>query len=290
MERRDRLEKQLNESATAAPIAPPPTSPAAAELSRLKQQLTDLRRQFADEYPDVIRLKNQIAALEDQIPAKPPEADAPAAPARDPRGRLRQDMEDVDAELQSLKNEEGSLHQAITAYEQRVENAPKLQEAFQTLSRDSQTTKDRYNTLHQRYEEARLAASLEHGQQVEQFRLLDPALPPRFPAAPNRMLFLTLGFALAVGLAVGAVIAAERLDTAFHSVDELRAFSNVPTLATLPLIVTRRDTTRQRWRMALATASAVIGLGLIVAGSHYVGHGNDQIVRLMARGASRGSA
>src|SRR5439155_23713724 len=33
MERRERLEKQLNESATAAPIAPP-TSPAAAELSR----------------------------------------------------------------------------------------------------------------------------------------------------------------------------------------------------------------------------------------------------------------
>jgi ascorbate-specific PTS system EIIC-type component UlaA len=41
---------------------------------------------------------------------------------------------------------------------------------------------------------------------------------------------------------------------------------------------------RQRLRVALTAVSAVIGLVLIVAGSHYFASGNEQIVQMMARG------
>ena len=68
------------------------------------------------------------------------------------------------------------------------------------LSRDFQTTKERYEGRRRRYEEAQVAASLERGQQIEQFRILDPAIPPREPDAPNRIRLLMLAFVLATGL------------------------------------------------------------------------------------------
>jgi len=120
---------------------------------------------------------------------------------------------------------------------------------------------------------------------VEQFRILDPALPAHDPAAPNRVRLLGLGLLLAIGLAVGVVIGAEKIDTSFHTIDELRAFAAVPTLAVVPLLASSARA-RARRRFALAAVSAIVGLSLAVAGARYVAHGNEQLVRLMER--SRG--
>jgi hypothetical protein len=100
------------------------------------------------------------------------------------------------------------------------------------------------------------------------------------------MRLLALGLMLAIGLAVATVIGAEKLDTAFHRIEDLRAFVGVPTLARVPLIRSRAQVQRNRRRAALAGVSAVVAVLLIVAGSRYVAHGNEQIVRLMER--SRG--
>ncbi len=186
-------------------------------------------------------------------------------------------------ELASLKEEERALRQAIIGYEQRVENSPKRQQEFLELSRGSQATSERYDSLLKRYEEAQLAETLEQGANVEQFRILDVALPPREVAAPNRIGLVILGLVLAAGLAVGAMIVRERLDTALHSVDDLRRFAAVPVLVSIPPIATRGDTRRRRWRRALTTVSVAVCLALLVAGVRYVAQGNEAIVRLMTR-------
>jgi polysaccharide chain length determinant protein (PEP-CTERM system associated) len=279
LDRRERLEKQLGDGGPPAPVAPPVTVPS-AQLVKLKQELNDLRRQFTDEYPDVMRVRAEIAALERQLAQTSPAPIAVAAPA-DPVRRPTQDLSDLDAELRTLKDEERMLRQTIVGYEQRVENAPKRQEEFQDLSSGYEANKERYDTLLKRYEEARLTESLEHSQRVEQFRILDPALPPREPAAPGRARLLVMGFVAALGLAFGAMMIAQKLDTTFHAVDELRAFVNVPTLLSIPMIITASDARRHRRRAILTAVSAVVGLTLIVAGTHYVAEGNEQISRLL---------
>ena len=282
MDRRDRLERQRIETPAAPASAPP--SVEEERLTKLKHDLDGLRRRYTDEYPDVARLREEVAALEQQIARRPPAAHAPApSTSADTAAQIADGLADVRAELQSLKEEERMLRETIAGYEQRVENVPKRQQEFQQLSRDYETTKERYDTLLKRYEEAQLAESLEQGQKAEQFRILDPALPPREPVAPNRVRIVALGFALAIALAVGVIIAAEKLDTAFHAIDELRAFVAVPTLASVPLIQSRAARRRRRRVAALAFVSAVAGLTLIVAGSRYIARGNEQIVRLMER-------
>jgi len=97
---------------------------------------------------------------------------------------------------------------------------------------------------------------------------------------PDRRKFTLMGLVLALGLAVGTVILAESLDASFHTVDDLRAFSPVPVLVSLPQLVTRAATRRRQWRFGLTAISAILGLGLIVGTSYVAIKGQAQLARL----------
>ena len=283
LDRRDRIERQRTDLAATQPATAP--SADAERLVKLQQELDTLRSRFTEAYPDVVRVRTDIETLKRQI-ADRSASDREAPAGGEAAARLNDSIGDANTELRALKEEERILRQSIASLEQRVDNVPKRQQEFQEINRDYETTKERYDTLLKRYEEAQLAESLEQGKNVEQFRILDPALPTRDPVAPNRVRMLALGMVIAIGLAVGAVIGAEKLDTAFHGIDDLRAFVSVPMLGRVPLIPSRAQRRRNRRRAALIAASALVGVTLIVAGSRYVARGNEQIVKLMER--SRG--
>jgi hypothetical protein len=95
-----------------------------------------------------------------------------------------------------------------------------------------------------------------------------------------------MGVVAALALALGAVVAIERFDTTFHNVDDLRAFVDVPMLTTIRRVATKSAARRRRLQRGLIAASVVVGLALIVAGTHYVAAGNEQLVRMMVRGTA----
>ena len=281
-EQQQALAKQLADVASGGPAGAPDAS--AARLAKLKQELTELRARFSDKYPDVIRVKAEIDTLERELAeAKTdgtPETDS--SPATPYVLRLKEALNHVEAEIKILKSGEERLRAAIAAYQQRVENTPRREQEFQELARDYETTKEQYHSLLKRHEEAQLAESMEQRQKGEQFRLLDPAVPSSEPAAPKRLRLIVMALMLSLGLAAGAVVLAEQLDTSFHTVDDLRGFSRVPVLVSIPRIVTETDTRRQHWRFRLMAGSAVLGLALIVGASYFVASGNEQLVSILA--------
>ena len=288
LERRDRLDQQLADAS--GEDAPAGGAPGKSRLSTLRQELLDLRRQYTEEYPEVIRVKKEIARLEQQAADVPAGGRAALSPGvanasgdSAATARLRNVIRDVDGEIKPLKDEEAFLRASIASYEARIENAPKLQQELQQLSGDYESTKERYQTLSKRYEEAELADSLEQGQSVEQFRILDAAIPPKVPAAPNRLRLLILGFLGSLALAFGAVVLTEKIDTSFHSVDELRAFVKVPALATIRLIPTETAARRRRQMLPVMIVVFLLALAAIAAGAHYFALNNEQLLRLAAR-------
>jgi uncharacterized protein involved in exopolysaccharide biosynthesis len=275
-----------------------PESREAARLAQMKQELTRLRTQFSDRYPDVVQLAAEVAALEQALAeAKSSEQkteEKPTAPQPTPQAtpltpyvlRLKEALREAQADLKVLKSEEGRLRDGIAAYQGRVENLPRREQEFIELSRDYDSTRELYQTLMKRYEEAQLAESMEQRQKGEQFRVIEPALPDPRPAAPNRVRLLLMAVAVSLGLAVGGVVLAEHIDTSFHSVDELRAFSPAPVLVSIPRIVTQAGLRRARWRMRFAASAALIGLVMIVGVAYVVAHENERLVSFLARGAS----
>ena len=80
-----------------------------------------------------------------------------------------------------------------------------------------------------------MAASLEHRQIGEQFKILDPARIPERPAGPNRLQINLLG-SLA-GLVLGFMLVAlrELVDSTFRTDEEIAAAFGLPVLAMIPV-------------------------------------------------------
>jgi len=68
---------------------------------------------------------------------------------------------------------------------------------------------------------------------------------------------------------VAAAAAAERLDGSFRSLDDLRAFTQVPVLATVPSLVTPADRRRRRMRLTAAAAGLAVGVAFLAIGSYH---------------------
>jgi len=305
-ERRQTMSSQLAEAewlVTPGNVGPTglvsPGTPEAARLAQMKQDLARLRTQFSERYPDVVQLAAQVAALELELAeaksSEPKTEEKPGAPQPTPPAvpltpyvlRLKEALSEAQADIKVLKSEEARLREGIKTYQARVENVPRREQEYVELSRGYESTRELYQSLMKRYEEAQLAESMEHRQKGEQFRVIEPAIPNTQPAAPNRVRLLLMALAVSLGLAVGAVVLAEHVDTSFHAVDDLRAFSAVPVLVSIPRIVTQTDLRRARWRMRLAASASFIGLVMIVGIAYVVANGNERLVSLlMARGGS----
>ncbi len=261
LERRDELAKRAADDPAAAGAV-------AARLATLRQDLARLRTQFTDEHPDVIRLRQEIATIESQLAAQ---GGKRATPDDLAARQLNDSRAAVEAELTALRSEEQALRRTISTYEQRIENAPRLEREFQQLSRDYAGAKELYATLLQRYENAKIAGRMEQGIQGDQFTILDPALVSREPVAPKRVRLLLMGLMVSVGAAVGAAVVAEALDTSFHTADDVRAFTSIPVLVSIPPITTVTDLRRQRFLFGLAALGTGLGMTAIVAASSYLG-------------------
>lgn len=262
-----------NESLRKRLAANTPTVASTVDLqTKLKRELAELRVRFSDNYPDVVWLKAEIAALENhrQRTARA----ATDKPQTDTRNQSTAEK------LEALKLEENRLQAAIAAHPRDGEDvsAPGLD--LQRLTREYAAVKEMRSSLLKRQEQERYTLGQNPG---AQFRILDPAISANKSVAPDRIRLILMSFVAALALAVGMVFLAERLDTSFHGVDELRAFTSLPVLASIPRIVTRGDTWRRRLRTGVGAVLAGVGLILVVRVSHDLGHVGEQLVWMLAQ-------
>jgi polysaccharide chain length determinant protein (PEP-CTERM system associated) len=280
-ERRDILVGQLTQAEASSGFETDPM-----RLARLRRELAALRVKYTDRWPDIIRIKDEIATLEQKLASPQPQAKAPEAEALalTPEVlRLRDAVRTANTEIQLLKEEEQRLRHTRDLVQKRVDNAPQHEPEYLELTRDYETNKNLYRTLVQRYETAQIGEDMEQRQQGERFRILESATPSGTPFAPNRVRLLLMAVGGCLALAGAAVVVAEVLDTSFHSAADLRASSAVPVLVRIPTIVTEGDTRRARWRARFVVAATVAALILVGAGAYTIGHENEQLVQILSR-------
>jgi len=257
--------------------------PESERIERLKRELQLLEGQFTSRYPDVVRLKTEIAGLERQQ-QDAMLRDAERAKVELPTVARRKSVQGLGDELERLKAEESSLRENIANVEKRLEDVPAREQEFGRITRDYQGSKDLYDSLLKRYKEAQVGESMEVDRQGEHFRILEAALPPSSPVAPNRLRLLAVGLLMAIAAGIGAALLAEQFDATFHSSEALREFTSVPVLATIPIITYGKRRTRAL-RLTLAAASVLAAIALAAVMSAHMARGNEQIVWMLARGA-----
>jgi polysaccharide chain length determinant protein (PEP-CTERM system associated) len=296
IEQREKLMEGLQDPGNIARAENPDATPEMLErlkqIEKLKSDLTQLLTRVTPKHPDVVRLQEQIADLEQQQKQDESALDekraaiAAAAAARgqaeaDAQAPRRQTIDSLDAQLAKLRDEEQVLRSTIASFEQRLQGAPEREQEFALVTRDRQVAKDLYDSMLKRYDEAQLAASLETDRQGERFRVLEGALPPEGPTGPNRIRLILMGVLLALAAGVGMVLTAEQFDASFHAVDEVREFTSVPVLVSIPPIGPMPM--KRRLLTGLAAVSAIAMIALIATASAYFAYGNDQLARLIGR-------
>jgi succinoglycan biosynthesis transport protein ExoP len=279
LEQRQRLLESIPASGSLARSATP-DSPANDTLEQKKQDLGQLEARFTGKHPDVLRLKQEIAALE-AVQEKPAETPEDAAAVGQARGRASV-LANLDAELEKQKREEAAVRATIATTEGRLESLPARQQDYAMISREHQVAQELYNSLLTRYGEAQVSESMEVDKSGERFRVMEAAIPPVDPSAPNRMRLLMMGFILALVIAFTAILAVEQFDTSFHSVDDVRQFTRIPVLGAIPRIYPKPAT--RILRTAAATGCLAAVLFVVVTLSIHMARDNEQLVRLLVRG------
>lgn len=241
-------------------------------LEWLKRDLAERETRLTANHPDIIRQKAEIDSL----------ARALTVPGAGDQTRLDaqqagQTPVDLEGELRVLRNEEGKLRTAIAGLVRTLESTPRIEQELEQFAYDYQTAGDEYVAMQKHYQEAYLAESLET-RQNQQFKVIEVAIPPDGPVAPNRPQLIFLGFILALGFAGAAVLLVEKWDRSFHSIAGIRRFTHIPVLASIPRVLTTGDRWHRRARFSLLSVIFVAGLLAVAGCSYYTGTHSEQLV------------
>lgn len=248
------------------------------QLNKMKDSLAILQGRYTDDYPDVAKLKANIADLQQQIDAqkaaaqkpgeKPSATQAPtpgtayepaggqAAPAKTAASQgteeaanptpvpasiqeLRARLKQDDNLIQQRTKQQARLQEQVKAYEGRVGVSPLVEEEYKQLSLGHEAALKFYDTLLGSQDQSQMAANAESNGQGEEFHLLDSASLPLVPSFPVWWQFLLGG--LAAGLVVGLSVAfvLELRDKALRDERDVEFYLEMPTLAVVPAIELR---------------------------------------------------
>jgi polysaccharide chain length determinant protein (PEP-CTERM system associated) len=262
----------------------------AAEREIMVQEatLSTLRQQYRDNYPEVRRVQAQLSTLKqmrDKIAAE--EESATSEPVvtvrrndptyeRELRGldaaeeRLDAQLKATEVEAKSYQNEIANAEKAIRSVQSRIESTPVSEQQYSDIIRDREMAKMRYDDMNKKRSQSQIAEDLVRRQQGETLELLDAASLPQSPTQPKRPLIL--GGGTGVGLILGLLLAGAReaKDTSLKNLKDVRAYTQLPILGSVPLLendlVVRR---RKRLTWLAWSTACLVGIVIMTGSAFY---------------------
>jgi succinoglycan biosynthesis transport protein ExoP len=259
---------------------------AAAEV-----QLAEMRDQLLPGHPD---LKNGVTRVETikqerdriaaQVAAEEEKANKQAAAAPVPQKRVNpvavRNRAEVEAQIKTtqarihafeLDSEERvkmqkAIFESLKSISERIQANPLTQGEYARLTRDYNLAKERYDQLSGQKSSSEVANRLEDRSAGEQLEVLDQASLPPKPSDPNR--WVIVGAGTFIGLMLGLFLAGaqEVKDSTMKGLKDVRAYSNLNILSSIPLLENALLVRRKRRLTWLAWSSALI-VGMVVMSS-----------------------
>ncbi|WP_454279628.1 XrtA system polysaccharide chain length determinant [Sphingomonas sp. Marseille-Q8236] len=241
-------------------------SPARARLATIQGQLADARaRGYTENHPDVVALKNQLAAAQAAVRAEPAGAAAGGQP--NPLYMSLQSMAaEKQAQLASLKIRKSQLQNDLDRLNASLSSDPEAAAQQGANDRDYQVLKDSYDQLLRQREQVALRGQAQNQTDAMRFSLIDPPTYPRAPTSPNRILLLSMVFAAGLGLGIGSAFALSKLRQTFTTPQSLQRTMGMPVIGAIGEVVTRSQATAraQRLKLFLGGTAALGGAYVMV--------------------------
>ncbi len=268
------LDQQIeaNKNSQAAGVAAASDTGQPLTVAQLKQQLADLKANYTDRHPDVIRLKRQIQDFEGGATANEYNSGAAEQAGSGSSALLTQNRFLSDQiqqrnatylDIKNLESEVANITRQIKEYQRRVEVTPQREEELLSLNRDYDNIKGSYNSLLNRKLEADIAVNMEKKQKGEQFRIVDHARLPQKPVSPDLKKLILLAVAAGLGLGGGLIFLLDYLDTSLKRPDDIEADLGIPVLATIPRLYQPTGQMLKKLNWVLTGFGVLIGFILL---------------------------
>ena len=261
------------------PVTPLTT---AQQLESLREQLAALEAKYTPDHPDVKKMKETIAKLEqmqkdrqdsksdddskdtDTMPATPSQLQAMT-----PVMQIQSQLKANKLEIQSREALIARLEAKVNQYQARLNATPGRQQELDDIMRNYDESKKNYDALLGKTMASSLATSLNRQQQGDQFRIIDPPSLPEKSSFPDRFRFSLAALGAGLGLAFVFGVGSEFLDDRIRSEHDLLSAAPLPVLAEIPPLPTDREIASQRWKPWIAVGAAILVAIIIPTGIWY---------------------
>jgi polysaccharide biosynthesis transport protein len=253
----------------------------AAEDLRLQQLL----QQYKETYPDIRDIKLRLQVLKKQRDtivaeqekdsaeeaAKPREA-----PKKSTNFQVAQSMTtnqaNIDATNAMLANndferanklkEQERLNKEIEAYRLRLSATSGIEAMYADLQREYSNAAQQYQDALRKKELTAQSSNLIQRKATETLDVLDPPSLPTNPSKPNRWQIVGVGIGISFMLGIALAGVQEARDTSLKNLKDVRAYTNLPVLCSIPLLENTLLVKRKRRIMYLLWSAAVL-IGII---------------------------
>jgi polysaccharide biosynthesis transport protein len=252
------------------------------DIATLETQLAAMRERYQDSYPDVqrvkslleIRKKERAALLKEEAEKKtaPAQAVTPRAEYTYTREQqqIQANIERIEAQIRTrvlqaedLQKEIQSTESQIKVVQARLAATPVSDKEYSEIVRDRELAKQKYDDLNRKRSQSQIAEELEKRQQSETLEVLDPASLPQTPTEPKRPVLIAIGSALGLVLGMFMAGAREAKDTSLKNLKDVRAYTQLTILGSIPLL--ENDlVVRRRKRLAWLAWSTACLLGIAI--------------------------
>jgi len=280
----DQREKDILQSVLASGSAAAPTidvegdpgapgaSPAQTQVRRLDNKLAELRTRYGPNHPDVRKAQDELdhAKAQAAAEAQDPGSQALQKPAI-PSGTVKRhnpvveaQIEKLDEDIQDREKELAPLQGKVTFHTGKLEQIPVFEEQIAGLERDYDTLKTQYTGLLDKKLAAEMSSALEIHEKGERFVVLDSAVTPHNPSAPNRLLISIAGLVGGLLAGIGLAVGLEMNDESVRTEVEASMILSKPVLSAIPQIISPRERRASFWRAAGLFVGT--GVGSVAAG------------------------
>jgi polysaccharide chain length determinant protein (PEP-CTERM system associated) len=282
--RKDAMEKEAPvNAATAAAAKSDRVLDIDREIRTLEDGLSVALQRYTEAHPDVQNLKGRLEVARDRrqkiIKEEAENKQPVAAPVANRQLQMQvlevegniQRLESAgrakELEIAELESEIKQVQTSINKVQAQISTAPLGEQRYGDLLRERDLASARYKDLDGRLNSAQLSQNLESRGQGQKLELLDAASLPQNPSEPKRPMVIGMGAGL--GLLLGLVIAGARemKDTSLKNLKDVRAYTQMAILGSVPLL--ENDfVVRRRKRMAwLGWTTACLVAVVTMAGS-----------------------
>jgi polysaccharide chain length determinant protein (PEP-CTERM system associated) len=209
------------------------------QLTEMQSELSTLLAKYTEDHPDVIRLRQSIADLKQQMASSGDSSSVTtsAAGVGSPEiQQLRAQVHQYDSIIKEKTAQQRDIQRQIGMYQSRVQLSPNVEEQYKVLTRDYQSALDFYNGLLKKRSESAMVRDMNNLAESAEFRILDAANLPDGPSFPNSLYFLLGGLAAGLALGIGVVALSELRDKTLRTEEDIEFFLQLPTLANIPSV------------------------------------------------------